>query len=492
MISDSLDTSPPTDDPVHTQAPVAVLLGFLSLVYLVGLAVALVSFDYNVWGGMIVATILAIFSWTLIIRFTRFDTDPTIRRFLLAAVTVKQIGTLVRYWVVVEVTGGDALAYHKAGVAIAPFIRAQDFGAPEFAQWVPEIRGTTVIRIIAGIVYNLFGTSRLGGFMVFSFLAFWGMYLMYRAFQMAVPEGRHRRYALLLFLSPTFLFWPSSLGKDAWMVFTIGIVVYGAVRVTLLAPGGYVLVGIGLAGSAIVRVHITVILLAAVVLAGLAGRNRRHEAGRFRGVVRGTVTIVFMAIAITFTVSRAQAFFDEIADGSAIGVLDETVRRSSTGGSEFTPARVTSPTGFPVAVMTVLYRPFPNEANSFAARLTSLEGVMLMVLTLGSGRRLLRLPKHIRASPLVGLATIYSGLFIIAFSTLGNFGILARQRSQLYPVIFILLALPKVQKKLSRRDAAAEAERRSDEALDEEPTSRTLPELTATSRSLGEHSAITS
>jgi hypothetical protein len=33
--------------------------------------------------------------------------------------------------------------------------------------------------------------------------------------------------------------------------------------------------------------------------------------------------------------------------------------------------------------------------------------------------------------------------FIFAFGTIGNFGILARERSQVMPYIFVLLALPK-------------------------------------------------
>jgi hypothetical protein len=36
----------------------------------------------------------------------------------------------------------------------------------------------------------------------------------------------------------------------------------------------------------------------------------------------------------------------------------------------------------------------------------------------------------------------YTGLFIIAFSGLANFGLLARQRVQLLPLFFVLLAVP--------------------------------------------------
>lgn len=448
----AIDIGPPAhddDDDDRTQVSVAGVVAALSLLYLLGMAFAFTSFSYDVWGGVLVGALLAAIGWPMLARFGRLDPDPMMRRLLIIAFSIKQFGTLIRYYVVVEIMGGDALAYHRAGEVLAPVIRAQDYGSPEWAQLVPEIRGTTVIRIITGIIYNFTGTSRLAGFMVFSFLAFWGMYLIYRAFRMALPEANHRRFAALLFLSPTLLFWPSSIGKDAWMLFTIGIAVNGAVRIYLLAPGGFALVAMGLAGSAIVRVHITAMLLLAIVVTAVVSRGRKHEKG-LKNIARLVVTLAFLAGAAALTVTQAQSFFSEIADGSASGALEETQRRSSQGGSQFTPVPVTSPTGLPQAIITVMYRPFPNEANNIAARMTSLEGVILILFTLHSWKRLLALPATMRRSPLVSFAVVYTGLFVIAFSSLGNFGILARQRSQLYPLAFVLLALPAVQRKRRR------------------------------------------
>ena len=39
-------------------------------------------------------------------------------------------------------------------------------------------------------------------------------------------------------------------------------------------------------------------------------------------------------------------------------------------------------------------------------------------------------------------ALAYAPIFIYAFSAVGNFAIVGRQRAQLYPFIFVLLALP--------------------------------------------------
>ena len=76
-------------------------------------------------------------------------------------------------------------------------------------------------------VYALIGPSKLGGFIFFSWLGFWGLFLFYRAFTIAVPHGRRRSYAHLLFFLPSLVFWPSSIGKEAWMMFSLGIAAYG-------------------------------------------------------------------------------------------------------------------------------------------------------------------------------------------------------------------------------------------------------------------------
>ena len=40
-------------------------------------------------------------------------------------------------------------------------------------------------------------------------------------------------------------------------------------------------------------------------------------------------------------------------------------------------------------------------------------------------------------------ALVYVGVFIFVFAAIANFGILARERSMLIPMVFVLLALPK-------------------------------------------------
>jgi hypothetical protein len=92
----------------------------------------------------------------------------------------------------------------------------------------------------------------------------------------------------------------------------------------------------------------------------------------------------------------------------------------------------------------VLFRPLPHEAHNAQAVLTSFEGLFLLGLFAVSWRRLRKLPRDTLRTPYLAFASVYSLLFMLAFSSFGNFGILARQRAQLFPLVLVVLALPAI------------------------------------------------
>ena len=51
------------------------------------------------------------------------------------------------------------------------------------------------------------------------------------------------------------------------------------------------------------------------------------------------------------------------------------------------------------------------------------------------------MPRQVLRNPYLAYVAGYSTLFIIAFANVGNIGILARQRTQLLPILLTLLAL---------------------------------------------------
>lgn len=306
--------------------------------------------------------------------------------------------------------------------------------------------GTGGMRFIAGIVATITNTSAFAEFLVFTWLGFIGCYLLYRAFVMAMPDADHRRYALLIFLWPTLVFWPSSAGKDCWMLFTLGIGAVGAARVLTRRPGGYTLLMIGLLLGSVVRPHIALIELVAFAFALLIGRRDFARGGALTpGAVAKVAGLIALLVLGAVLVNRtADLLASNDINTSVDSALATNSTRTAQGGSQFSPSNPRQPIGYAIAGVTVLFRPFPFEAHAIDQLGVSIETLGLAVLAALSWRRLVTIPRRLRSDPYVTMALIYMMMFVFALGTVSNFGILARERSQLMPFVFVLLSVPVV------------------------------------------------
>ena len=409
---------------------------------------AVANTDYDVWGGVIIGPLLLLATYPIARHLSRTERDPWLVTIIMVALVLKLLASIVRYVMTFEVYGsGDAMVYIDRGATFAEQVRQGDLS---YEITTGGGVGTHFIRRITGYVFAVIGTTSIGGFFVFSWFGFLGMCLFYRAFRIAVPHGEARRYALLLFLLPTLLYWPSSVGKEAWMLLTLGLGAYGVARVLSHRPAGYTLFIVGLLGSAAVRPHMTALLAVAFALSFLL---RRSPNGSLFGLVAKIVGSVIVVGATVWAIGAAEERFDVEGEGlaGAEQVIDQTAEQTSKGGSEFDAARPTSPLDVPGAVFTVMFRPLPHETHNLQALATSLEGVFLLGLFVLSWPRLRRLPKEMLRNPYVVFACTYSLMFMLAFSSFGNFGILARQRAQMFPLILIILALPAIKNTTTRR-----------------------------------------
>jgi hypothetical protein len=94
----------------------------------------------------------------------------------------------------------------------------------------------------------------------------------------------------------------------------------------------------------------------------------------------------------------------------------------------------------PQAALTVLFRPYPWQANNVQTLIAAAEGFFLLVLTVYSWPRLRTVGRRLR-DPLVVACVVYTLEFVYAFSSFGNFGILTRERVQVFPFFLVLLSL---------------------------------------------------
>ena len=219
--------------PARSAPTVALIVGLGSIAAYVSITLILIdTTSFDVWGAVLLVPILIGLSVPVLRRQAIRESDPATFRLLFLALIVKLAGAVARYYVAFSVYGGaaDAARYHRAGVELAGGFRHLDFAGMHLRT------GTSFIENITGLVYALIGPSKIGGFLVFfSWLGFWGLFLFYRAFTIAVPVGRRRSYALLVFFLPSLVFWPSSIGKEAWMMFSLGIAVYGVAKILTYA-----------------------------------------------------------------------------------------------------------------------------------------------------------------------------------------------------------------------------------------------------------------
>lgn len=399
---------------------------------------------------------------------------------VMAAFAAKLMGTLVRAVVVSSFYNGrsDADDFHKFGQAYAPQFRRLDFSG--VASW----SGTGFLRGLTGLVYSVTGASQVSGAIFMSFISFLGLLLLWRAFRRAVPGGADRRYALLVLFLPSLLYWPSSIGKEAWAILCLGIASYGVacVLTSSIVRGGGLFI-LGLSGVTLLRPHVALTMFSGVALAAAVGKSQRPGAksGILRLILFGSLVVVGTSLA-----SSTASFFGaqrlDLETGNQI--LNEAEGRTSEAGSTFTPVRMSNPINAPFAIVTVLFRPFPFEAGSPIALVSSLEGVFLMVMVYRSRSRLRALLRYARRTPYIAYCFGTMMTFTFAFSSFSNFGILARQRTQVLPFFLALVCLPEwnregsmtAEEAIAARDAPSDPPfLEPDTTNDVQPTDRSSP-----------------
>ncbi len=409
--------------------------------------------------GVVVGVILFVVTIPIASALARIDDDPRLMGIILLAFGAKMAGAVVRYTVLYEAYGGgDATRYFEAGTALAPQIAE---GQAVFG----EITGTRFLEIASGFAYTILPDNQLVGFLFFSWISFLGLLLFSRAVRWGLPDGDHRRYDLLLFFLPTLLFWPSSIGKEAWMVPMIGLASYGAARLVRNNLLGILPLALGLWGASVVRPHVALMIVAALVPASLLRPKGRNRLG-FSPFARVLGVVAIVAV-LGVVVTQVTEFFDvpRLDSEAAEQVATETGLQTAQGGSEFENDPVNSPLDVPRAAVTVLFRPFLWEADNAQGAVTALEGVVLFVLLVLARKELFALPRTVVRYSYVLYALAFSFLFFVAYSSIANFGILVRQRAQLFP-LFLVLLVPASRKSDEDTDVDAETTAMS---LDREP-----------------------
>jgi hypothetical protein len=409
-----------------------------AIAYVVLFVIAISNADSELVHALTIAPVLIGLTVPIALRIARAEGDPALVGIVMAGVVAKLLSAMVRYYVAYVVYGGvaDSARYDVVGRQLAP-----DFRRFIFTTDIGEVVGTGFAKILTGSVYAVFGAGRIGGFLVFAWLGFLGLLLFARAFRVGVPEGDGRRYLILVLFLPSLLYWPSAIGKEAWMMLALGLCAYGIACLFRRRTSGAFVLGLGLVAVLMMRPHLSLVLFVGLVFALLVRRApaRTYAAPLFRVLALGALLVLGL-----FLAGQTASFLgtESLTTESVSVELSETADQTAEGGSAFTAVQVSTPFHMVPAFVTVFFRPFAFEATTAQGLLTAGEGMLLFGLCVASRKRIRSIPRLMRSNPYVAFAVGYVLAFVFAFASFGNFGILARQRVQALPLLLVLLALP--------------------------------------------------
>lgn len=356
-------------------------------------------------------------------------------RFLGLALTAHVIGSLLRFIIIQAVYHGvaDANGYYGAGVRFAPIFRSLQFPP------LPE-PGTSFMNFMTGLLFAITGPTMLGGFVVCASAGFVGSWYFYKAFRLEFPQGDQKTFAYLVFLLPSMWYWPSSLGKDGLIVLFLGVATYGfALILRGTFARGLIITSVGLFGTIMIRPPMAAALAVAAAAAFLLrpARARSVQLQALLYIVLVPVLVFMSAV----TIQSAKDYIHNDDPQAAFEAQQAQEFSVGGGGSNFSAASPFTPTGLPIAIATVNFRPFPYEAGGILPTIASLEGVVLMWLVLRRRRQIVAGIRTWHTNGMVILAFLSWFSFSIILASLPNFGLLARQRTQVLPYLFMLLCM---------------------------------------------------
>jgi hypothetical protein len=344
------------------------------------------------------------------------------------------IGSLIRYVILYKYyDGGDAGQYYRYGYQYANFIWDLDFSFLDRSHWVAnKLWGTQTMMYFSSFVISLIGPTRRGEFLFFSTASFIALLLFIKSFQTNYFQSDLKKYTLIVLLWPSLWFWPSSVGKDAVILFATGLVVYGYTsginRIRWLA----LIAGIGLAG--IIRPHVAGVMIVSMAIAHWISPTRKWTTFH---TVQGLLILILLFVVLRQGFS--QLGIEEIDVENLKSYVDSVSVQTSQGGSAIQAAGF-SLLGIPLAFVNILFRPFPWEAGSPVTAAASLEMIVFWVLVISRRKRIFLLMKEWRYTTLLRLAVPLTILYILMLGmAVGNLGIIARQRIHILPLLFIWL-----------------------------------------------------
>jgi hypothetical protein len=390
---------------------------------------------------LIVALLLIGVSMPIARRLGRTEGDPRLVSLLMIGLLLHFLGSGAQIFIDNHVYHGvsDFSGYVHQGATLSRNFRSFNFTTS--GAGIRSVVGDGSVSIAAGVVFAIVGVNELAAFFVFAWFSWLAAIFFYRAFCLTFPEGGHRRYALMLFLLPSLLFWTSDVSKESVTMLALGVATLGTARVLARQRRGYPVIALGTAMGVVTRPNEFALLFVSLTVAMLF---RSRDNRRQLRAVRRFGTLVFLVLLLVVTGLLLVKFVHSNST-SVSGLLNSAHQNNSGLGAGFGSSNVpfsSDPLLYPRDVYTVLFDPLPFTAGSVTQLLAAAENTVVLIFVLTSLRRLRLVFRAGLERPYVILATVYSLGFLYAFAALGNLGLITRERTLLFPYFLVLLAIP--------------------------------------------------
>lgn len=330
--------------------------------------------------------------------------------------------------------GSDAETYVELGRTIAKQLETQGYSTLH-----REIPGTGSIDLALGYVFGVAGGTTIVTLFLVSGISSIGMVLFWLGTRDNVRFAQ-TQYAAVLLLAPTILYWSSNIGKEPPILLGLGAgamavqIFLGRIRSGPLQP--WILLATSALCLGYVRPHVALAFFGSLIPATILGRERGSGATTRRRLTIGLMATIGLMVAIPLTSDLLGVQRDENVLDAAYDRAEQTA--AGQGRSSYSADPVRSVTDVPNALIIVLLRPYLWETTTSFQLLASIEALAIIGLLVAGLRQLGRAGPRLLRSPHLLHSAMFVLLFCASIVSYGNFGLIARQRMQIWPfVIFI-------------------------------------------------------
>ncbi len=374
---------------------------------------------------------------------------PALKFLIVAGLFLRVVGSWVRHLVLFNVYAGsgDARVYFRGGRAYADRMLQGDFSMfVNQAEWFKNVWwGTQFVYFPSGLVATVIGPSLQGAFLAFSLLSFLGLIGFAVAFRRSYPDVPLSKYVRWIWLFPSLWYWPSSVGKEAILLMGLGVAMWGFIGKRGRINWPLLMIGVFFVFA--IRPQVAAVFLLSLVLSHWLSVGGRWT---FKKVAQG---VAILAVGL-FGISQSMESIG--VDGLDVeGVQTYMEGKSGSGikgGSGIGEVGV-GVYAVPLALINILFRPFPWEAHNTMSLISSVEIWFFWAFVWWRRRQLVQTLRHWRSDRFLSMAVPF---ILIYAATLGmviaNLGIIARQRIFLFPFLFLLLeAAPALSRKAAAK-----------------------------------------